>query len=66
MAKLLKEEVPMASILDIVKAKQRELKDKLQKESESLDRVEEWLEQLNKEGKMPDYEVVIKKYPRRK
>jgi len=65
-AKLLKEEVPMASILDIVRVKQSELKDKLQKESERLDRVEEWLEQLNKEGKMSEYEVVIKKVPPQK
>ena len=62
-ARLFKEEVPIASILDIVRVKQSELKDKLQKESERLNRVEEWLEQLNKNGKMPDYEVVIKKVP---
>jgi DNA-binding transcriptional MerR regulator len=62
-ARLFKEEVLLASILDIVKAKQNELKTRLKVESELLSRVEEWLEQFNKEGKIPDYEVVIKKMP---
>lgn len=65
-ARLFKEEVPLASILDIVRVKQGELKNRLQEESERLNRVEEWLEQLNKEGKMPEYEVVIKKVPPQK
>jgi effector-binding domain-containing protein len=60
-AQLLREDVPMASILDLLYAKQTEIKERLEEEVEKLSHVEEWLKQAETEGKMPEYEVVIKK-----
>ena len=60
-ARLLKDDVSIAHILDLVQIKQTEIKQRLSEESERLTRVEEWLKQVEKEGKMPDYEVVLKK-----
>jgi len=60
-ARLLKEDVPIASILDLLHAKQVEIKGRLEEEVEKLAQVEKWLMQTEMEGKMPDYEVVKKK-----
>jgi DNA-binding transcriptional MerR regulator len=60
-AQLLREDVPVTSILDLLHTKQSEIKGRLDLEMERLNRVEEWLKQTETEGKMPDYEVVIKK-----
>jgi effector-binding domain-containing protein len=62
-ARLLKDNVSIAHILDILHIKQEEQKQKLEIEAERLKRVEEWLIQVEKEGKMPNYEIVIKKIP---
>jgi len=60
-AKLLDENVSIAHILDLLRTKQDGIRQKLEDESERLRRVEEWLKQVEKEGKMPDYEVILKK-----
>jgi len=60
-ARLLKDNVSIAHILDLLHSKQEEQKRKLEVETDRLKRVEEWLVQVEKEGKMPDYEIVIKK-----
>ena len=60
-ARLLKENVSIVHILDLLHTKQEEQKRKLEVETERLKRVEEWLIQVEKEGKMPNYEIVIKK-----
>jgi effector-binding domain-containing protein len=60
-ARLLRDDVPIASILDLLHAKQVEIKGRLEEEVEKLARVEEWLKQTETEGKLPDYEVVKKK-----
>ena len=60
-SRLLEEDVSIAHILDLLHVKQEEQKQKLEVETERLRRVEEWLIQVEKEGKMPDYEIVIKK-----
>ena len=60
-ARLLKDDVSIAHILDLLHIKQEEQKQKLELEAERLKRVEEWLIQVEKEGKMPNYEIVIKK-----
>jgi effector-binding domain-containing protein len=60
-SKLLHENVSIAHILDLLRAKQAGIKQKLEEEAARLKRVEEWLKQTEKEGKMPDYEVVLKK-----
>jgi DNA-binding transcriptional MerR regulator/predicted transcriptional regulator YdeE len=60
-ARLLRDDVPVASILDLLHAKQSEIKGRLQEEVEKLARVEEWLRQTETEGRMPEYEVITKK-----
>jgi effector-binding domain-containing protein len=60
-ARLLHEDVSISHILDLLHIKQGEIKERLEEESLRLTRVEEWLKQVEKEGKMPDYEVVLKK-----
>jgi effector-binding domain-containing protein len=60
-AKLLRDDVPTASILDLLHAKQAEIKQRLGEEAARLTRVEEWLKEAEKEGKMPDFHIVIKK-----
>jgi DNA-binding transcriptional MerR regulator len=65
-ARLLRNDVPVASILDLLHAKQTEIKGRLEEEVEKLARVEEWLKQTETEGKMPDYEVVKKKVKEQK
>jgi effector-binding domain-containing protein len=60
-SRLLQENVSIAHILDLLHIKQNEQKQKLEAETERLKRVEEWLIQVEKEGKMPDYEIVLKK-----
>jgi effector-binding domain-containing protein len=60
-ARLLKDDVPISSILDLLQTKQVEIKRRLGEEAERLERVEKWLMETEKEGKMPEYEVVIKK-----
>ena len=58
---LLKDNVSIAHIQDLLHIKQEELKQKLEIEAKRLKRVEEWLVEVEKEGKMPNYEIVIKK-----
>lgn len=65
-AKLLDENVSIAHILDLLRTKQDGIRQRLEEESERLRRVEEWLKQVEREGKMPDYEVVLKKVPPQK
>ncbi len=65
-ARLLKENVSISHILDLLHIKQSELKGRLEQEAARLTRVEEWLKQVEKEGKMPDYEIVLKKVPSQK
>jgi effector-binding domain-containing protein len=60
-ARLLKDDVSIAYILDLLHIKQEEQRRKLEIEAERLKRVEEWLVKVEREGKMPKYEIVIKK-----
>ncbi len=60
-ARLLGDDVPLAAVLDLLHAKQGQIKDRLEAERAKLARIEEWLKQTEMEGKMPDYEVVLKK-----
>lgn len=65
-SRLQQENVSIAHILDLLHTKQSEIKQKLETEAERLRRVEEWLKQTEKEGKMPEHEIVIKKIPAQK
>ena len=60
-ARLMSAEVSVEHILDLLHAKQSQIKQRLNAEAERLARVEEWLAETQKEGKMPDYEISIKK-----
>jgi effector-binding domain-containing protein len=65
-ARLLNENVSVAHILDLLRVKQEGIRQKLADETARLRRVEEWLRQTEKEGKMPDYEVILKQVPPQK
>jgi effector-binding domain-containing protein len=60
-SRLLKDDISISYILDLLHIKQEEQKRKLEIEAERLKRVEEWLVDVEKEGKMPEFEIVIKK-----
>jgi effector-binding domain-containing protein len=60
-ARLLKDDVSISYILNLLHIKQEEQKRKLEAEAERLLRVEEWLAEVEKGGKMPKFEIVIKK-----
>ena len=60
-ARLLKDDVAVAHILDLLHVKQEEQKRKLEIEAERLKRVEEWLGEVEREEKMPNFEIAIKK-----
>jgi DNA-binding transcriptional MerR regulator len=60
-ARLLKDDVSVSHILDLLHIKQAEIKERLGREAEQLARVEQWLTETQKEGKMALFEVVIKK-----
>jgi len=60
-ARLLKDDVSIVHILDLLHIKQEEQKRKLETEAERLKRVEDWLVEVEREGKMPNFEIAIKK-----
>ncbi len=59
-AYLLDGELPPEQIRGMLRRKQVELQQQVEEEQARLARVEAWLRQIEKEGKMSDYEVVIK------
>jgi len=60
-ARLLKDDVSIVHILDLLHIKQEAQKRKLEMETERLKRVEDWLVEVEREGKMPNFEIAIKK-----
>ena len=60
-AKLLNENLPPAEIRGMLRLKQAELQQLLDKEQARLSRVEVRLKQIEQEDTMPNYEVVLKK-----
>jgi effector-binding domain-containing protein len=58
---MLKDNLPTYKLMELLQAKQKEIIDRLREEEARLKRVEEWLKKIEKEGAMPDYDVVIKK-----
>jgi DNA-binding transcriptional MerR regulator len=60
-AKLLRDDVSVEHILGLLHSKQEEIKQRLSDEAERLAKVEEWLEEAQKEGKLPEYEIKLKK-----
>ncbi|MCL6613623.1 MAG: MerR family transcriptional regulator [Firmicutes bacterium] len=62
-AALLKEEPSAEQIRGMLRLKKLEVEDRLAEERMRLRRVEALLEQIEREGRMPMYEVVLKKIP---
>lgn len=60
-SRLLDGNMPPAQIRGMLRLKQAELEQQMQEEQARLDRVEARLKQIELEGKMPTYEVVLKK-----
>jgi effector-binding domain-containing protein len=60
-ATLVNNSLDPSQIRDIFILKQAELRQRLSEERNRLEQVEKLLKQIEKEGKMPDYKVVVKK-----
>jgi predicted transcriptional regulator YdeE len=61
--RLLREDLPAAELRGMMRMKQAELGQHLQAEQVRLERVEERLRQIEQEGTLPAYEVVLKSVP---
>jgi DNA-binding transcriptional MerR regulator len=62
-ARLLQDDVSMIHILDLLHTKQEAVKRRLEAETEHLKRVEDWISEIERGNKLPDYEIIIKKVP---
>jgi len=62
-ARLLQDDVSIMHILDLLHSKQEVIKRRLEDESERLKRVEDWTSEVEKENKLPVYEIIIKRVP---
>ncbi len=62
-ASLLNEELPPAQLRGMLRLKQSELQEQMREEHARLARVEARLKQIEQEGQMPNYEIVLKKVP---
>src|SRR5512136_1663207 len=60
-AQLLSEDLPAAQLRGMLRLRRAELSQHVQDEMDQLARVEARLTQIEQEGKMPSYDVVIKK-----
>ncbi len=60
-ASMLDDDLPPAEIRGMLKMKQAEIEQNIESESGRLARVEARLRQIEREGKMPAYEIVLKK-----
>ena len=60
-ARLLERDLPPAQLRGILRLKQAEIEEHIEEERARLARVEARLRQIEEEGKMPTYEVVLKK-----
>jgi DNA-binding transcriptional MerR regulator len=62
-ARLLRDDVSISHILDLLHAKQDAQKQKLEYELERLKWVEDWILEVERENKLPAYEIILKKIP---
>ena len=62
-ARLLRDDVSISHILDLLHAKQEAEKQRLEDELERLKRVEDWISEVERENKLPAYEIILKKIP---
>ena len=60
-ALVLNRNLPPEQLRQVLREKQEELSQQVQEDQERLNRVEARLRQIDQEGKMPNYEVVLKK-----
>jgi effector-binding domain-containing protein len=58
---ILADDLSIEKIMDLLKIKHKEMRERLQEEEIRLRKVEEWLKKVEKEGTMPVYDVIIKK-----
>jgi DNA-binding transcriptional MerR regulator len=62
-ARLLQDDVSISHILDLLHTKQEAQKRKLEDELERLKWVEDWISAVERENKLPAYEIILKKIP---
>lgn len=65
-AELMGNDLPVEQIMQMLRVKEAEIKQRLQEEHVRLSQVEEWLNQIKKEGSMPELEVTLKKIEKQK
>lgn len=65
-AKLVDDSLSSVHIIQMLRVKQEEIRSRLRDDQSRLHQVEEWLKQIEKEGFMPDLQVVIKKIEKQK
>lgn len=58
---MLENDLPLAELRGMLRLKQAELRQQAQETTERLNRLENWLKQIEQEASMPEYEVVMKK-----
>ena len=59
--KMLEQDLSAQELRGMLRLKQAELRQRIQEETERLDRLETWLAQIEQEESMPEYEVIVKK-----
>jgi DNA-binding transcriptional MerR regulator len=62
-ARLLQDDVSISHILDLLHTKQESQKRRLENELERLKWVEDWISEVERENKLPAYEIILKKVP---
>jgi effector-binding domain-containing protein len=60
-SQLLNNDPSVSQIIQMLRVKQAEIRQRLHDEGKRLEEVEKWLKQIEKEGTMPAYDVIIKK-----
>jgi DNA-binding transcriptional MerR regulator len=58
---LLKDELPAERVRELLESRREELARRIEREQERLSEVETWLEQLDRAGSVPEYEITIKR-----
>ncbi len=64
-ALLLNGDLQTARVKEMLQVKQSEIKQKIEREKTRLAQVAAWLDEINAEGNLPKYEIIVKKTPPR-
>jgi effector-binding domain-containing protein len=65
-SELVNNDLPAQRILQMLRVKETEIRQRLEDEHRRLSQVEEWLDRIKKEGSMPKLEITLKKIEKQK